>query len=395
VVVGGALVRYLLGTRRIDQFEGYHLSWPLGYANAVGILSALGAVLALAPALDGGTRARRALGAASVPLFAAALELTGSNASWAALAAGMVVAAAFAPRAGVAVRTAALLAIPAGAAAALAGLGAFSEQATPRFPRLLLALAVVAAAAVAVLAERAGHRIRVPPDLRLGPATALLALAGVAAAAALGASTQPRRSYYDVAWHEYTAHPALGSGAGTFGRAWIASGLPVRYGGALDAHSLYLETLAELGPVGLALVLALLLYPLARRRRLRAAPGAPAAAGAAVAFLAHVAVDWDWELPAVVVAGLACLAAVLVADGSRLEGRAPAALRAAALAAALVLGALSLAGAASSTKPSALSGASGRASGRASSAPSAPRRRSCPSKASRRARDPCRDGAFA
>jgi hypothetical protein len=43
----------------------------------------------------------------------------------------------------------------------------------------------------------------------------------------------------------------------------------------------------------------------------------PVACGAAVAFLVHAGLDWDWEMPVVVVAGIACLAAVLFADKSQ------------------------------------------------------------------------------
>ena len=81
-----------------------------------------------------------------------------------------------------------------------------------------------------------------------------------------------------------------------------------------DAHSLYLETLGELGLVGLLLLAAFLFYPLRRAIASRRSPGVAAAAGAAVAFLAHAGVDWDWSRSAVVVAGLACLAAVLLAQ---------------------------------------------------------------------------------
>ncbi|MBD0338113.1 MAG: tetratricopeptide repeat protein [Thermoleophilia bacterium] len=80
---------------------------------------------------------------------------------------------------------------------------------------------------------------------------------------------------------------------------------------ARDAHNLYLETLAELGPLGLALLLSALAVPLIARSR------APAATGAYTAFLVHAAVDWDWEQAALVVAALAAAAAVLTAGRGR------------------------------------------------------------------------------
>ena len=108
------------------------------------------------------------------------------------------------------------------------------------------------------------------------------------------------------------AHPLLGSGAGTFERAWLHyRALP---SATVDAHNLYLETLAELGPFGLFLLAAVLAVPLtavatARRRD----PLAVAAAGAYIAFLAHAAVDWDWEMPVVTLVALVCAVVVLKA----------------------------------------------------------------------------------
>src|SRR5262249_5193544 len=55
-----------------------------------------------------------------------------------------------------------------------------------------------------------------------------------------------------VAWRELEHHPLLGGGAGTYEEEWHvhrSSRFNVR-----DAHSLYLETLAELGPGGLVLL---------------------------------------------------------------------------------------------------------------------------------------------
>ena len=79
----------------------------------------------------------------------------------------------------------------------------------------------------------------------------------------------------------------------------------------------------------------------------------PAAAAAYTAFLVHAGLDWDWELPVVVVAGLSCAAAAVSAahagpsPGGRLT-------RAVALVAAVALGALALAGLHSKTEPAAL-----------------------------------------
>jgi hypothetical protein len=78
-----------------------------------------------------------------------------------------------------------------------------------------------------------------------------------------------------------------------------------------DAHSLYLETLAELGVAGLVILLALLAVPLVAARRVLRAPYVPALVGTYVALLAHAAIDWDWEMPVVIVSALACGVAIL------------------------------------------------------------------------------------
>jgi hypothetical protein len=166
----------------------------------------------------------------------------------------------------------------------------------------------------------------------------------VAAAGVASGSTEPRRSLWRVAWHQFEGHAVLGSGAGTFALAWVRSGLIAARGGALDAHSLYLETLAELGLVGLVLVLALLVLPLAHARH------APVAAGAYVVFLVHAGLDWDWEMPAVVLAGLCCGVSAL-ASGTGQPHPVGLRSRTVIVVLALGLGALSIAGARSSSEP--------------------------------------------
>jgi O-antigen ligase len=80
-----------------------------------------------------------------------------------------------------------------------------------------------------------------------------------------------------------------------------------------DAHSLYLETLGELGLVGLALLLAFLVSCLvAGARRLRGRTEGERAAVAALlalasAFLFEAGIDWMWELTAVSVIAVLAL----------------------------------------------------------------------------------------
>lgn len=132
-----------------------------------------------------------------------------------------------------------------------------------------------------------------------------VALVAAAIGALLGASFlaggNERPSYWRVAAREAHAHPWLGSGAGTFANWWVRERTTPAQ--TQEAHSLYVETLAELGPFGLALVLAVFAIPLATARR-------PELAAGVAAYAAGAAVDFHWELagvtvPAVVIAALA------------------------------------------------------------------------------------------
>ena len=119
-----------------------------------------------------------------------------------------------------------------------------------------------------------------------------------------------RSDNWHTAWQQVSSHPVLGGGAGTYAEFWFQHR---RIDETVhDVHNLYLETLAELGPVGLLLLALVLGTPLAAMRRARRSPLATVACGGYVAFLVHAAVDWDWEVPAVTCTALFC-AIVLIA----------------------------------------------------------------------------------
>jgi hypothetical protein len=82
---------------------------------------------------------------------------------------------------------------------------------------------------------------------------------------------------------------------------------------AHEAHSLYLETLAELGVIGLLLLVTTLAVPFVAIRYARGSPLGATALAAYSAYLVHALIDWDWEMPAVTLAGLFCGLAVILA----------------------------------------------------------------------------------
>jgi hypothetical protein len=157
---------------------------------------------------------------------------------------------------------------------------------------------------------------------------------GLAAAIVAGVRFDPQREeLWRVASDQARSEPVVGGGAGTFARTWLQrrpSPVPED-----DAHNVYLETLAEVGPLGLALLAAALAVPVAAAALVRHEPLAPAAASAYAAFLVHAGIDRDWAVPAVVVAAVAAAASLLLLA----RPRAPAALVGPRLRLALVLGA--------------------------------------------------------
>jgi hypothetical protein len=127
--------------------------------------------------------------------------------------------------------------------------------------------------------------------------------------------TGRNESWY-TAWQQAASHPVLGGGAGTYDEYWFQHrriDMTVH-----DAHNLYLETLAELGPPGLLLLTLVLAVPLAALRRARSSPLAAVACAGYVAYLLHAAADWDWEMPVLTLTALFCGASLLAA--ARREG---------------------------------------------------------------------------
>jgi O-antigen ligase len=324
---------------------GARLSEPLGYPNALGLVAAIGALLATAFAAHGRSHLRRALWAACLVVFVVTIFFTYSRGTWISLAVGLAAMALVDSRRVVLLRTAAAVAPVAGAAV---WLGAHTHDG------FLLALVTVLLAAAAALATVAARRIPLGRGASIAAAAVLLALLlAVPAAAVAHYGSRPtsghhragfsgRAPLWHQAWRDWETHPALGSGAGTFELFWVAHRRTSA--NARDAHSLYLETLAEVGPVGLGLLLATLALPLLAAARARFHPFVPGALAAYLAFLVHATGDWDWEMPAATLLGLFCAAAVLLAQRSAVPRSLPRAVRAGALAGALALAAIGFVG---------------------------------------------------
>ena len=323
LVCGYSLGERLLATSKIstDVVSGTRLNEPLGYTNALGILAAIGVLLSLGLAVHARNRVERALWASATPLLLAALALTESRGAVVALAAGLGVLVVVEARRAELV-AAALVLSASGAAALLSTLRATSLRSANATPgqlssagaRLTLALLVLMlASSLASLAiGPLAARLRRQRLSWMVPAVFALALTCAAAVGVLGVDRAlgPRVDYWRVAWHEFVQNPWLGSGAATFFQYSLRAGMPVA---VLDAHSLFLETLAELGVLGLLLLAAALVVPLVAAVREHEHSLASVSLGAYVAFLVHAGLDWDWEMPAVTLTGLLVAVGLLVA----------------------------------------------------------------------------------
>lgn len=337
-----------LGTT--DTLSGYRLSTPVGYWNALGVLAAMGTLLALGFAARSGPIVRCAA-AVTVVIFPLTLYFTYSRGGWTALFLGLTAAIALDRRRLQLVTTALVLAPWPAIAIAVASTSRAlthtnsvgSAAARDGHGLAVIAIALIVAAALAILAfDWLEAAVKVPYGLQRVYAGTLLFLLAAFLIVVFGRygfpPTLARKAYhafsagspgngvdlnsrlfslsgngrselFHTAWQQAGAHPVLGGGAGTFDEFWFQHrrvALTVH-----DAHSLYLETLSELGPAGLGLLVLMLGMPLLALRRARSMPLASAAGAAFVAFLAHAAVDWDWEMPAVTLAALFCGIAVM------------------------------------------------------------------------------------
>lgn len=257
-VLGAATIlsAWGIGDYVSSSTRGEPLVGPLGYANGAAALAAIGIVLAAGLAARARQAGLRLAFAVPVPVLVTALVLARSAGAWIAL---------------------------------LVGLGVLAAPLALRRPRLAVA-AVGGLAAAAVVAWLAlGHPVG-------------------------GLTGNIRWTFWRAALQDYRGHPVLGSGAGDFGHYWGFHRTTLL--GALDAHSLYVESLEELGPLGLALVLAFVGTVLHAAWRGR--PESALAAGGFVVWAVHAGIDWDWELPAVTLPAVMLGAVVLLrADGGR------------------------------------------------------------------------------
>ena len=321
------------------------LAYPVTYWNTLGMLAALGLLACFhISAAERGPRAARVLGAAVVPALAVTLFFTFSRGAIAVLALSLVLYMVLGRPRGLA--SAALATIPPSVVALMVAYGAellSTENATATAAAgqadrvaLVTALAMTAAALLRLAFIPLDSRmsaVRLSAGTRravtLGSAAILIVLVA-GTSIALDAPDRLERQYerfveggeiddegdarrrltdpanngrldsWRVALEASERERLTGRGAGTYEVVW-ARERPVQFI-VLDAHSLYLETLAELGVVGLILLVgALLVLFVGSARCIRGPDRAIYAAifAMALAWSIRAGIDWDWEMPVI------------------------------------------------------------------------------------------------
>ncbi len=345
IAVSGLVTRLLPGLWSVpDGMQLDRLSYPVGYWNALGAISALAAIGGLALAADGGRhRVVRAAAAATVPLACATLVLTFSRGAIGVGLVGAVAVLALARTPG----TAAALVATVPATALTAGLVLRSDAVVHASrhpsPWVAVAVAALAAAAAALQWRLDGWRPALPkPRPRvtrtIGAAALVVAITGAIATGAAGAvidrageftrsshvvetgdersrltqlSDNGRIDGWRVSLDALAEQPLHGTGAGTFALTWVRDRPGIQE--ITDGHSLLFESLGELGVVGTALlVLAIGALAWGAARGLRTPARTASALGLVVllTWALHASLDWDWEMPALTLPALAMAALV-------------------------------------------------------------------------------------
>jgi O-antigen ligase/polysaccharide polymerase Wzy-like membrane protein len=121
-----------------------------------------------------------------------------------------------------------------------------------------------------------------------------------------------RWQLWHAALNEFWASPLIGKGAGSFEAWWSQYGREIGFVG--NAHSLYFETLGDLGLIGLCLLVGafVTVIVVAVRRTLALTmelrESAAAVTAAFIAYAIAAGVDWMWELPIVSMVRMGLLA---------------------------------------------------------------------------------------
>jgi hypothetical protein len=129
---------------------------------------------------------------------------------------------------------------------------------------------------------------------------------------------ESRYALWSSAVREMRSSPLDGRGAGTYEFWWNRDGTDDET--VVDAHSMYLQVLGELGIVGFLIVLSFVLVVLlfgavvSLRAAPRRRPALAAALAGCVAFFVQASVDWVWQIPVLPISMLLLAGTLVAAD---------------------------------------------------------------------------------
>jgi hypothetical protein len=361
------------------------LNYPVNYWNGLAAMMAIGIPLLLAVATEARRLVAQALAIAAVPVMALVAYYTLSRGGAGETAIALVVLVLLYPR-----RLALLPSLLLGAIGGALLVGAATQRdalesalsthaaSTQGDEMLVMTIVVCAGVALVRVAFGLAAQHGIGPRARVGRAGAFTALALGLCVAVVAFFAAGGPSEVSDAWHEfkkpgtpagdnssarfqsasgngryqlwetavdaYKTDPMVGIGPGTYEQYWAEHGnLPTF---VRDAHSLFLESLAELGIIGLVLI-GSLVFGLLGYGIVRSIAGSPAvrpwvAAGTAAmaAFAAAAAIDWAWELTVIPVVFLLLAGALLAERGPAAVSAGPAPIWSRAVLGVLALGAL-------------------------------------------------------
>ena len=319
-------------------FAHGRLSYPVGYWNGLGACLAIGLVLFGWLSADAGSRLWRAAATAALPALGLAMYLTSSRGGVAAAAVG-IVAVLILSRAWVQQLGSYVLGgVGAGVLALIASreddftnaLTTHTAYVQGREMLLATVVCVVLVGVIRYLLDGRLGRLEIPRKVVRWGVAAIVVLGLIAFALSdpaerirdfsnandvggsgpsLGgqhfaaASGNGRFQFWGAALDGFASKPVWGVGGGNYQLWWNAH--PHLDIATLDAHSLYLQTLAELGLVGVLLLAgfigAVLVSGWKRSRAARASSRWGDALAAALAILlaglVSAGIDWTWQLP--------------------------------------------------------------------------------------------------
>ncbi len=333
------------------------LNFPLGYWNGLAIEVALAYPLLLALMTSRRSRVLTTVSALPLPVIAAVMYLASSRGAFVAAGIGMLGFVLLTPRRWFAVVALAVAGV--GGAAAVASIVhkkalVNGQMSTPigiwqghRAALEIGAICIVMALVWLGLAEL-GRRVRTPSRRVSQVAVVVVVLLAVGAFFAahpvrkfdefkrvppaaqtnstittthlLGSSGSGRWQFWGAAISEFRAHPLDGGGAGSWKYWWLQHGSLAAF--TENAHSLYLEALAELGIIGFLLIVGAVICGAwgAVRSALELKSGEVAAdAACGIAFFAATAYDWVWQLAGIALVGVGMLGVALGARPSTRE----------------------------------------------------------------------------